>query len=305
MPNYLNVFFRSIIESLTEFLPVSSTGHLFLYSSFFPFVELGENTINFDDLFDIFIQTGAIFSVIVLYFSYLWDRLKQAFSYSLGKTKDKGGLNFILSIIVGSFPVMLVGFALKDFLNVIKSREDLLLILGLAWLLGGLVILVVEWKFSHFDYAQCSEPSQHSESSASSLPERSRREQNEREAVSLKKASLIGIFQCIALIPGVSRSAATIITGRMLGLTKKDAAEFSFFLAIPVLIAAGIYKLYKHRAILNSDTLPLLALGSILSFVFCFLIIKWFLAYIKKHSFSLFGYYRVLLGLGVIIFFYR
>ncbi len=222
MPNYLNVFLRSVIESLTEFLPVSSTGHLFLYSSFFPFVGL-ENAADFDDLFDIFIQTGAIFSVIVLYFSYLWDSLKQAIFYSLGKKQNKNGLNFILSIIIGSFPVMLLGFFLKDFLNVIKSRQDLLLILGLAWLLGGLVILFVE---RHFDKVQFSELLGEQES--------------QKNPVSLKQASLIGIFQCIALIPGVSRSAATIITGRMLGLSKKDAAEFSFFLAIPVLIAAGI-----------------------------------------------------------------
>lgn len=287
MPNYLNVFLRSVIEAITEFLPVSSTGHLFLFSNFFPFT-LGETSVHFDDLFDIFIQTGAIFSVIVLYFGYLWTKLKLATNYILKKTDDKDGFDFVLSIIIGSLPVMLVGFLLKDFLNVIKSRPDLLLILGLAWLIGGIGILLVEKKFSKSDEAD-------------DLLNSSQRDTQ----VSIKKASLIGLFQCIALVPGVSRSAATIIMGRLVGLSKKEAAEFSFFLAIPVLVAAGIYKLFKYRNILDSDTLPLLTVGTILSFIFCLLIIKWFLAYIKKHSFSIFGYYRILLGIAVLAYFYN
>lgn len=279
MDNYLNVILRSVIEAITEFLPVSSTGHLFLFTSFFPFRDIGQDSEKFDDLFDIFIQSGAILSVIVLYFHVLRQRTWQSLTYLSGKTSDKTGFQFSLAIVIGSIPVMAVGFLLKDFLDVIKSRPDLLLILGLSWLIGGIAIILAEKKFANREEIATENTT----------------------VFTIRSAFIVGMFQCIALIPGVSRSATTIITARILGYSKKDSAEFSFFLAIPVLVAAGIYKLYKYRDILGGEKITLLALGFFLSFLFCLGIIKWFLAFIKKYSFSAFGYYRILLG-GVVLF---
>jgi undecaprenyl-diphosphatase len=282
--NYLNVFLRSIIEAITEFLPVSSTGHLFLFSNFFPFENIGENAVAFEDLFDIFIQSGAILSVLFLYFKLLYGKFLSAFSFLTKKTTDREGFDFWLSICLGFIPVLVLGFLAKGFLDTIKARPDLLLILGFTWTVGGVVMIMVERKFAKND-------------------------QPEPEAFTcpgVKRSILIGIFQCIALVPGVSRSAATIITARFLGVSKKDSAEFSFFLALPVLIAASFYKLYKHRHILVGDTdkVILLAVGFILSFIFCLFIIRWFISFVKKYSFSVFGYYRVALGLTVIAYFY-
>lgn len=125
------------------------------------------------------------------------------------------------------------------------------------------------------------------------------------QTIGWKESLIVGCLQCFALIPGVSRSAATIISARTLGISKKDSAEFSFFLAIPVLTLAGLYKLYKHRAILNSETIGLLLFGSIVSFIICFFIIKLFMAFIRRRSFISFGVYRIAIGILVILYFLR
>ncbi len=279
MNNYLNLILRSIIESITEFLPVSSTGHLFLFTSFFPFnVEDGAS---FDDLFDIFIQSGAILSVLVLYRKFLIEKLKETVQFALGQTTDNSGLQFFINIAIGSLPVLLFGFVFKSILDSIKASQYLLCILGFAWLAGGIAIVLVEKKIE----GMSTDP-------ASVTPN-----------LSFRQSIIVGICQCFALIPGMSRSAMTIIAGRLLGLPKKSAAEYSFFLAIPVLIAASLYKLYKYRELLYGDTLYLLAIGFFLTFILCMGIIKWFIGFIQKNSFSSFGYYRIILGTTVLLFY--
>ena len=279
MNNYINLILRSIIESITEFLPVSSTGHLFLFTSFFPFEGL-EDGASFD-LFDIFIQSGAILSVLVLYRKFFFDKTKATLQYALGQSKDDSGFQFFLNIAIGSFPVLLFGFAFKSILDTIKASEYLLFILGFSWLAGGIAIVLVEKKLQSMNSDSTAVPS----------------------SLSFKQAITIGICQCLALIPGISRSAMTIITARLLGLPKKTSAEYSFFLAIPVLIAASLYKLYKYRDLLHGDSLILLSLGFILTFIFCMGIIKWFIAFIQKNSFSSFGYYRIFLGITVVSYY--
>ncbi|PJZ45319.1 undecaprenyl-diphosphate phosphatase [Leptospira brenneri] len=278
MDNTLNAFLRGIIEAATEFLPVSSTGHLFLFSYFFSFENLKIDHEAFEDLFDIFIQTGAILSVVVLYFQVLWKHTKTSFLFLTKKGSDRTGFDFYRNLIVGILPILVLGFVFKNSLDQIKLRPDLLLILGLSWFVGGVIMVVVEKK--HYD------------------------ESNGR-AIGIKESIFVGFFQCFALIPGVSRSAATIITARTLGVSKKDSAEFSFFLAIPVLTLAGLYKLYKHRSILNSETIGLLLFGSIVSFIICYFIIRLFMAFIRRRSFISFGIYRIFLGLLVILYFFR
>lgn len=283
MHNYLNLIIRSIIESITEFLPVSSTGHLFLFTSFFPFVGL-EDGASFDDLFDIFIQSGAILSVLVLYRKFLFQKFYLAIQYSLKQSEDNSGFQFLLSIIFGTIPVLLFGFAFKNILDTVKASPYLLVILGFTWLAGGIAIVLVEKKLQSLDEKINSDESKVGETTS---------------LISIKQSIIIGASQCVALIPGVSRSAMTIISARLLGLSKKTSAEYSFFLAVPVLIAASLYKLYKYRALLYGDKLYLLAFGFFLTFILCLFIIKWFISFIQKNSFSSFGYYRVVLGMIV------
>ncbi|EMN24782.1 putative undecaprenyl-diphosphatase UppP [Leptospira kirschneri serovar Sokoine str. RM1] len=254
-------------------MPVSSTGHLFLFSSFFPFY--GES-LEFDDLFDIFIQSGAILSVLFLYREKFRSQIVSSFRYVLKQNSDSEGFNFLIQICIGAFPILIAGFMAKKFLDTIKARPDLLEILSGAWIFGGVLILIAEWYFHQ-------------------------KGTEEKKPIHFKDSILIGIFQCMALVPGMSRSAATIITARFLGKDTKSSAEFSFFLAVPVLLAAGIYKLIKYRSILNGNTIPVLMFGFLVSFLLCTLVIRWFLRYLQKHSFSVFGVYRILLGVGVLV----
>lgn len=273
---YINIFLRSILESFTEFLPVSSTGHLFLFSSFFPFQGI-PNSEEFDDLFDIFIQGGAILSVLVVFYPVFKEKLLGTVQYFKGHEEYKINWDFQIGVFLGALPIMFVGFALKKHLDVIKLSPYLLLILAWAWIVGGVIFLGLEkLSISENFYTQ----------------------------MKPFHAFLVGFFQCLALIPGVSRSAATIISARILGYSRKISTEYSFFLAVPVLIMASIYKLYKHRAILNSETVPYLLLGFTLTFIICTLVIKWFLSYIRNHTFKIFGYYRLALGFIVLVYYY-
>lgn len=278
MDNTLNAFLRGLIEAVTEFLPVSSTGHLFLFSSYFPFQNLSVDSASFEDLFDIFIQTGAILSVLVLYWNRFYTNATSAVLFLLGKDESEEGYQFYLQLLIGITPILVLGFLAKGFLDTIKSRPDLILILGSSWLVGGIVMVFVE---------------------------KQKLDDSTSLDIGVQESILIGIFQCLALIPGVSRSAATIITARILGVSKKDSAEYSFFLAVPVLTIAGLYKLYKHRAILNSETIVLLLFGSLVSFVVCYFIIRLFMSFLRRRSFLSFGIYRILLGTLVVVTYFR
>jgi undecaprenyl-diphosphatase len=210
----------------------------------------------------------------------LKERLLGGLLFLIKKGDDKKSYDFLESILIGCVPILIAGFIFKKFLDTIKSGENLLLILAFTWMIGGFAIILVERLYK--------------ESDPDSTVNLDRR-----------KSFLIGIFQCVALIPGVSRSAATILSGRLLGLSRRQAAEFSFFLAIPVLFAAGAYKLLKYRSILNMENIPLLAIGFSLSFIFCILVIRLFLVFIKTHTFEIFGLYRIILGAVILFLFYK
>ena len=273
MNTLLNTILRSVIEAITEFLPISSTGHLYLFSSFFPF-----DNKEFDDLFDIFIQSGAILSVLVLYRKFLIEKISGTSKYIFQKKKiHYEDFQFFQFIFFGCLPILILGFLSRNFLNDLKNRSDLLLLLGFAWVVGGILIIIVE-KYQKFVIKE--------------------------ESLNLKKSIFIGLFQCFALFPGVSRSAATIISARFLGIEKKKSAEYSFFLAIPVLILASLYKLFKHFSILDFNKALFLMIGFFLSFILCILVIKIFLKIIQVYSFEVFGYYRIILGSAVILGYY-
>lgn len=246
----IEVIILAIIEGLTEFLPVSSTGHMILASTF-----MGIAQDDFVKLFTIAIQFGAILSVLVLYFR----RFIRSFE-------------FYLRLFIGFLPAAVIGFLLNDYIDMLLENA---VVVAISLLLGGIVLLFVDKWF----------------------PE------NIDEEVNRKQALRIGFFQVIAMIPGVSRSAATIIGGLAQGLTKKRAAEFSFFLAVPTMFAATLYKMYKfHKEVgFREEHLSPMLWGNLIAFVVAMLAIRGFIRFLTNNGFRLFGWYRIVLGAAILL----
>lgn len=249
--SYLHVVILALVEGLTEFLPVSSTGHLILTSHF-----LGLASDDFLKAFQIIIQFGAIMAVVVMYY----------------KRFLKVDINFYKKIAFGSLPVLVVGFLLKD---VIDQWLDSTVIVAWSLVIGGIVFIIADLFIK---------------------PTVGKTE------ISIPDSIKIGLIQCIALIPGISRSGATILGAQTLRYEKTHAAEFSFFLAVPTLTAATLYKAYKIHHIVDATNAPHLALGIVLSFIFAWIAIKGFITFVSKHGFKWFGVYRIVLGIMVLIY---
>lgn len=247
--SFFEIFILSFVEGLTEFLPISSTGHLIIASKL-----LQISPSEFSTAFDIIIQFGAIAAVCVIYF----DRFKL-------------GLAFYKKLLIGFLPAAAIGFLFKDMIRVFLESTTIV-----AWslILGGVIMIITDRLIKVSDKTQVSDWD------------------------SLK----IGLFQCFAFIPGVSRSASTIIGAQLLGIDRKTAAEFSFFLAVPTLTAAALYKTYKIRHIIQQEHLTSLILGIILSFIFAMIAIKFFIKIVQKYGFKWFGIYRILIGLIVLFY---
>jgi undecaprenyl-diphosphatase len=247
---YFQAALLAIIEGITEFLPVSSTGHMIIASSF-----MGIAGDNYTKLFTIAIQLGAILSVVVLYYK----KFIQSF-------------NFYKKLVIAFIPAAVLGKLLNDFID---SLLENVVVVAFSLFLGGIVLLFVDKWFA-------------------------KTEKTGHETPSDWSAFKIGLFQCIAMIPGVSRSAASIIGGLAQNLNRKAAAEFSFFLAVPTMFAATLYKLYsyfKTEPALNTEQLNLFFLGNLIAFVVAMLAIKGFIGFLNKRGFKVFGYYRIALGL--------
>src|SRR6266849_4953067 len=247
----LNALILGVVEGLTEFLPISSTGHLILASDL-----LGANDER-GKVFDIAIQTGAILAVI-------WEYRARFF-----RVDPKLWLNLIVAFI----PAAVLGLA---FGATIKAHLFSAVPVASAFIVGGLIILFVERK---------------------KLPFRV----DSTEAMTWPDALKVGIAQCFALIPGTSRSGATIIGGMLFGLSRKAATEFSFFLAVPTLIAAGGYDLLKHRALFSAQDLAPLGVGLVVAFASAFVLIRWLIRYVATHDFRPFAWYRVVFGIAVLL----
>jgi len=240
----------AIVEGLTEFLPVSSTGHMIITSALF-----GMESDQFMKIFTVNIQFGAILSVIVLY----WKRFFKS-------------MDFYYKLLIAFLPAAFFGFLLNDFIDNLLEN---VLVVAISLVLGGIILVFVDGFF---------------------------KKQDESIQVNYKSALVIGFFQCIAMIPGVSRSAATIIGGMTQNLTKKTAAEFSFFLAVPTMFAASCYKLLKDYQAITTDNISILLIGNVVAFIVALLAIKTFIAFITKYGFKAFGYYRIVVGLTIIVF---
>jgi len=247
----LNALILGVVEGLTEFLPISSTGHLILASDL-----LGANDER-GKVFDIAIQTGAILAVI-------WEYRARFF-----RVDPKLWLNLIVAFI----PAAVLGLAFGAY---IKAHLFSAVPVASAFIVGGLIILFVERKklSSRVDGT---------------------------EAMSWLDALKVGIAQCFALIPGTSRSGATIIGGMLFGLSRRAATEFSFFLAVPTLLAAGAYDLWKNRALFAARDLPMFAVGLAAAFVSAFVVIRWLIRYVATHDFRPFAWYRIVFGAVVLL----
>lgn len=246
---YIETVILAIIEGLTEFLPVSSTGHLIIGSSFFGIAEEP-----FTKLFTIVIQLGTILSVIVLY----WKRFFQS-------------MDFYYKLFVAFLPAVVLGLLLNDFIDELLESP---LVVATTLILGGFILLKVDDWF---------------------------RESYEDE-ISYLTALKIGFFQCLAMVPGVSRSGATIVGGMSQKLSRTTAAEFSFFLAVPTMLGATLkksYDYYQDGFVLNSEQVNLLIIGNVVGFLVAMLAIKTFIDYLSKHGFKVFGYYRIIFGLFI------
>jgi undecaprenyl-diphosphatase len=252
-----------LVEGFTEFLPISSTGHLILAGSLLNFT--GEKV----KVFEIAIQAGAILAV-------MWEFRERIGAVLGGLTNDPKQQKFFINLVVAFMPAAVLGLL---FNKMIKAKLFAPVPVALAFIIGGFVILWVE-----------SRNKQRAEAARVATV----------DDMSLVDALKIGCAQAFALIPGTSRSGATIIGGMMFGLSRKAATEFSFFLAIPTLLAATVYSVYKERALLSVADLPLFGIGGVAAFVSAFLCVRWLLRYISSHDFTAFAWYRILFGIVII-----
>jgi len=246
----------AIVEGLTEFLPISSTGHMIIVSSW-----LGIAADPFVKTYTVAIQLGAIASVLILY----WKRFFQS-------------INFYIKLLLSFIPAAVIGFLLNDYIDQLLERVE---VVAIMLVLGGILFLFLDKLFNN------TSKDEHEPSNLSAIK--------------------IGFFQCIAMIPGVSRSAATIIGGLTQKLSKTAAAEFSFFLAVPTMFAATAYKLLKYYKAGNgfsAQEISILAIGNFVAFIVAMLSIKWLIYSISKYGFKFFGYYRIALGIIILILVY-
>jgi undecaprenyl-diphosphatase len=250
-----------IVEGLTEFLPISSTGHLILVGSLLGFVDAKAK------VFDIAIQTGAIFAVILVY----WQKIRETL---VKLPTEKKAQQFSLNVLIAFVPAVVLGLL---FGKAIKENLFTPVVVASTFIIGGFIILWAEKR-------QQTTVRVHSVDDMSSWD-----------------AVKVGLVQCLALIPGTSRSGATIIGGMLLGLSRKAATDFSFFLAMPTLIGAGAYSLYKERALLSVADIPMFAVGLIFSFISAWLCVRWLLRYISTHNFVPFAWYRIVFGIIVLV----
>lgn len=267
----LKAILFGIVEGITEWLPISSTGHMILLNDF---IHLGVSD-EFYELFEVVIQLGAILAVVVMYF-------KVIFPYGFGKTKkdSMNTLNLWGKILVACIPAAIIGILFDDWLDEHLYNS---IVVSLALIIYGIVFIVIESK---------------------NFGKRNTKTLND---ITYKQALGIGGFQLLSLIPGTSRSGSTIIGGLILGLERSIAAEFTFFLAIPVMAGASLLKLLKYILkvgfTFTSSELIILGIGCLVAFIVSILIIKFLMNYIRKHDFKAFGYYRIILGIIVLIYF--
>jgi undecaprenyl-diphosphatase len=261
MSDFWMAVLLGIVEGITEYLPVSSTGHLILATELMGFDQKEW------EIFNIAIQPGAILAIVLLYWRTFWDVAKGLFKW------EDGAIAFTRNLLVAFFPAVLLGLVFGDWIELMLGNAALV-----AWtlIIGGFAILVVERFARPVDMGGVA-------------------------AVSFKTSAMIGAVQCLAMIPGVSRSGATILGAMSMGVDRKTAAEFSFFLAVPTLTGATLYQLVKHHDQLTSDDFGLIGVGAFVSFIVAWAVIKAFLAIVTRYGFTPFAWYRIVAGVAALV----
>lgn len=263
MNDIVNSVLLGIVEGLTEFLPVSSTAHLLV----------GENLLGLNkdqwEVFTVVIQFGAVLSVVAVYWSKFWDIL-------IGLPSRPQPRQFVLNILVAFLPSAVLGVLVIKFINgFLLDPARALPVIATTWILGGIIILLFERIAPAPRYMD-----------SDNLP--------------LGKAFQIGLCQCLALLPGVSRSGATILGGELVGVDRKAAAAFTFYLAVPTMLGASVFELYKQRAALTHSSVELIAIGFVVSFFVAWIVVRSFIAFVGRFGLKPFGWYRIAAGLVLI-----
>jgi undecaprenyl-diphosphatase len=254
-------FVLGVVEGLTEFIPVSSTGHLLLLQKFFGF-----DDDDFGKTFAILIQFGAILALLSIYFVRLWQ-------IALGMFNDPAARRFVIGVVIAFLPAAFVGVLLHDFM---KEKLFNPWIICFSLIVGGAVLLWIDRVEIRPRFTDATR-------------------------FSLPAYLVIGLAQCISIIPGVSRSGATIVSAMLLGADRRSAAEFSFWLAMPTMAGAFVWDLYKSRGQMSTDNMIIVAVGFVVSFIAAWIVVKTFLGYVQRHGFALFAWWRVIVGtLGLI-----
>ncbi len=247
--------FLGLLEGLTEFIPVSSTGHLLLAGHFLGFDSAGKT-------FEVVIQLGAVLAILTIYSAKLFDVFRAA-------PHDPAARRFILSVLIAFLPAVFIGILAHEFIKTVLFETPKLIAVML--ILGGFVLLFVD--------RVAPEPRHHD---AMRLP--------------ISMALKIGFIQCLAMIPGVSRSGSTIVGALMLGASRRAAAEFSFFLSMPTMAGAFAYDLFKNRDVLDTSAMGEIAIGFVMAFISAVLVVRWLLGYVSRHGYALFGWWRIIVG---------
>jgi undecaprenyl-diphosphatase len=254
--DFLKAALLGIVEGLTEYIPVSSTGHLLLVEHFWGF---GDK--NFGNTFTVLVQLGAILALLSIYFFRL-------LAVARGLISDPAARGFVIGVLIAFLPAAVVGAALHGYIKGVLFNPWIVCI---SLVIGGLVLLWVDQLDLRPRY-------------------------NDAMRFSLPMYFGIGVCQCLAMIPGVSRSGATIVAAMFFGADRRSAAEFSFYLAIPTMAGAFVYDLYKSRSGMTFDNALIVAVGFVTAFIFGWIVVKTFLAYVSKHGFGLFAYWRMIVG---------
>ena len=268
MPILLLVIILGVVEGLTEYLPVSSTGHLILATEL-----LGFDAEKWA-LFNVAIQPGAIFAIVVLYWRTFRDVLVGLFE------RDKTALRFVRNLLIAFSPAVVLGLALGKIIDALLANA---VVVAWALIIGGVAIIIIEKVVK-----------------VAPAPDTDRPEAAVA-AVGLRQSIIIGLVQCLAIIPGVSRSGATIMGAVAMGIDRRTAADFSFFLAIPTLAGATALQLYKHHDQIEPGMIGNILIGGVISFVVAIVVVKLFVAFVQRHGFTPFGWYRIIAGTAALV----
>lgn len=255
MENLFSAAVLGLLEGLTEFIPVSSTGHLLLAGHFLGFESAGKT-------FEVVIQLGAVLAVLSVYFARLWRVVSTLHS-------DPASMRFVISVLLAFFPAVVIGVLAHDFIKSVLFETPMLIAVML--ILGGVILLFID--------RVAPTPVHHD---AMQLP--------------FRKALAIGLIQCLAMVPGVSRSGSTIVGALLMGVDKRAAAEFSFFLSMPTMAGAFAYDLYKNRDVLDFGAMTEIALGFGLAFFSGVIVVRWVLDFVSRNGFAFFGWWRIIVG---------